>query len=71
MNKKSLKELKKLIEDDIKYQDEFINLSKDNNNYQVKEMRIKAENRKESMEVVLNYINNGSKVLFNKIMIDL
>ena len=71
MNKKSLKELKKLIEDDIKYQDEFINLSKDNNNYQVKEMRIKAENRKESMEVVLNYINNGSKVLFNKVMIDL
>lgn len=68
MKRKSLKELKELILNDMKYSENFIEdeyIIKDQNP-QVVEMKIKERARIEAMEDVLRYIENGEKYGFRK-----
>ena len=60
---KSLKELKRIIEEAIKEQEEYINIFAGNNNPQVKELFIAAQAKKDVLEGILYYINTGSKAL--------
>lgn len=66
MNRKSLKELKGLIENDIECCKDFIEYAEGNQNPQVVEMYNKSVTRKETLETVLNYIQTGSKYQFDK-----
>jgi len=63
MARKSLKELKSIIENEIKKQEESINVFAGNNNPQVKELYIEAQAKKEVLEGILYYINTGSKAM--------
>jgi len=60
---KSLKELKCVIEEAIKEQEEYINIFAGNNNPQVKELFIAAQAKKDVLEGILYYINTGSKAM--------
>ena len=60
---KSLKELKCIIEEAIKKQEEYINIFAGNDNPQVKELFIAAQAKKDVLEGILYYINTGSKAL--------
>ncbi len=60
---KSLKELKRIIEEAIKEQEEYINIFAGNNNPQVKELFIAAQAKKDVLEGILYYINTGSKAM--------
>ena len=63
MARKSLKELKSIIENAIKEQEEYINIFAENDNPQVKELFIAAQAKKDVLEGVLYYINTGSKAM--------
>lgn len=65
MASKSLKELKGMIEKDIKRQEEFIKQFENNKNPQIIELYLVAKARKEALEDVLYYINTGSKINFS------
>ncbi len=60
---KSLKELKRIIEEAIKEQEEYINIFAGNDNPQVKELFIAARAKKDVLEGILYYINTGSKAM--------
>lgn len=60
---KSLKELKGVVEQAIKKQEEYIDVFAGNDNPQVKELFIAARARKDVLEGILHYINTGSKVM--------
>jgi len=60
---KSLKELKCVIEETIKEQEEYINIFAGNNNPQVKELFIAAQAKKDVLKGILYYINTGSKAM--------
>ncbi len=63
MARKSLKELKFIIENEIKKQEESINVFAGNNNPQVKELFVAAQAKKDVLEGILYYINTGSKAM--------
>lgn len=68
MKRKSLKQLKELLLQDLKYCKNFIEdeyISKDQNP-QVMEMKIKEKARIEAIQDVLIYIENGEKYGFRK-----
>lgn len=68
MKRKSLRELKELILNDIEYSKSFLNnehIIKDQNP-QVVEIKLKEKARLESMEDVLKYITSGEKYGFRK-----
>ena len=60
---KSLRELKRIVEEAIKEQEKFINVFAGNDNPQVKELFIAAQAKKDVLEGILYYINTGSKVM--------
>lgn len=64
---KSLVELKKVVMADIEAQNHTINLLEGDSNPKVREMYLSAVARKEAMEAVLNYTQNGSKLYFEKL----
>lgn len=63
MARKSLKELKSIIENEIKKQEEYINIFAQSDNPQVKELFVAAQAKKDVLEGILYYINTGSKVM--------
>ena len=67
MNKiKSLRELKSLVEADIKYNKDFVDSINDDKNPQVVAMVNDAKSRVEAMKAVLLYISTGENFLFEK-----
>lgn len=68
MKRKSLRELKELILNDIEYGKNFLNdeYIKKDQNPQVIEMKLKEKARLESMEDILRYITSGEKYGFRK-----
>jgi hypothetical protein len=60
---KSLKELKSVVEEAIKKQEEYINAFAGNDNPQVKELFVAAQAKKDVLKGILHYINTGSKVM--------
>ncbi len=60
---KSLKELKRIVEEAIKKQEEYINIFAGNNNPQVKELFIAAQAKKDVLEGILYYVTTGSKAM--------
>jgi len=60
---KSLKELKRIVEEAIKEQEKFVNAFAGNNNPQVKELFIAAQAKKDVLEGILYYVNTGSKAM--------
>lgn len=60
--KKSLVELKKLIESEIEYLELSNKTLANDNNPQVKEMYIKYQARLETLQDVLYYTKTGSKI---------
>lgn len=66
MARKSLKELKTIVENDITYNNNMADSFKNNNNPQVKELYHKALSRIEAMEAVLQYCKTGEKFFFDK-----
>jgi polysaccharide deacetylase 2 family uncharacterized protein YibQ len=63
---KTIKDLKKIIIDDIAYNQNIVNHFKNNNNPQVKEIYFKTTARIEAMEAVLQYCKTGEKFFFDK-----
>lgn len=63
---KTIKDLKKIIIDDIAYNQNIVNHFKNNNNPQVKELYHKTLSRIEAMEAVLQYCKTGEKFFFDK-----
>lgn len=61
--KKSLKELRGIVEEVIKKQEEYIDVFAGNDNPQVKEMFVAAQAKKDVLEGILHYINTGSKAM--------
>lgn len=66
MANKSIKELKNLIEKDIKRQEESIKQFENNTNPQIIELYLAAKARKEALNDVLYYIITGSKIGFTE-----
>ncbi len=60
---KSLKELRGIVEEAIKKQEEYIDVFAGNDNPQVKEMFVAAQAKKDVLKGILHYINTGSKVM--------
>ena len=67
MERKSLKELKTLLERDLNVCNDYITNFKDSENPQIKEMYIQEKARKEAFEEVLLYINNHEKYWSRKL----
>ena len=66
MKRKSLKELKELLDNRINSLKESIECFKGNDNPQVKEMYLEAKVELETIENVLLYINNGNTYQFKE-----
>jgi hypothetical protein len=64
--KKSLIELKSIIEADINYNKKYMESAKNNSNPQVIEMYNTSKGRIEGLEAALEYIKTGSKIYFDK-----
>lgn len=65
MAKKSLRELKSLIEKEIAYNKDSLKAFEGNENPQVKELYIQTESRITTLENILEYAKTGSKVFFD------
>lgn len=67
MERKSLKELKALIETDLLFSQDFLDGTKGSENPQVKEMRLEEQGRAEALKDILLYINNREKYWVRKL----
>lgn len=64
MRRKSLRELYSLINNEIKYLEEYEEYFSNNDNPQVLKMKLQNETRIEALKDVLLYIENGEKYPF-------
>lgn len=67
MQRKSLKELKELIEEDLLFSEDFLDGTQGSENPQVKDMRLEEQSRSEALKDVLLYINNHEKYWVRKL----
>lgn len=67
MKRKSLAELKTLLENDLAYQKHNIETFESNENPQIKEMYNKSIVRAEAIEDILLYMRTGSIYQFDKL----